>query len=86
MSPEAENKSASAGFFGNIFGGPKADAQVEDSASVAKGAADDDIEPRDVALRPESRTVNTDSEQDDYQDTEVVDFNAPEEKPSDSEA
>ena len=43
------------------------------------GAAEDDIEPRDVALRPESRTVNTDSEQDDYQDTEVVAFNAPEE-------
>ena len=70
--PEAEKKSASTSLFGNIFGRPKADAQVEDSASVAKGAADDDIEPRDVALRPESRTVNTDSEQDEYQDTEVA--------------
>ena len=28
--------------------------------------------------------MNTDSEQDEYQDTEVADFNAPEEKPSDS--
>ena len=84
--PEAEKKSASTSLFGNIFGGPKADAQVEDSASVAKGAADYDIEPRDIALIPESRTVNTDSEQDDYQDTEVVAFNAPEEKHSDSEA
>jgi hypothetical protein len=82
--PEAEKNAASTSFFGNIFGGPKADTQVEESASVAKDASDDDIELRDVALRPESCTVNTDSEQDEYQDTEVADFNAPEEKPSDS--
>ena len=38
-----------------------ADAQVEESVSVTKGAAEDDSEPRGVNLGPESRTVNTDS-------------------------
>ena len=38
-----------------------AHAQVEESASVTKGAAEDDIEPRDVNLGPESHTVYTDT-------------------------
>ena len=46
---EAENNCASTSFFGDTFGGPKADVQVEESASVTKGAGDDDIEPRDGA-------------------------------------
>jgi len=37
--PKAEKKPASTRFFGNIFGGPKADGQVEESASVTKGTA-----------------------------------------------
>jgi len=35
--PKAEKKPASTGFFGDIFCGPKADAPVEESASVTKG-------------------------------------------------
>ena len=79
--PKAYKKAASTEFFGNIFGGPKADAQVKASA---KGTAEYDCEPRDVALEPDSHTVNTDTEWNEHQDTTVVDINAPEEKQSDS--
>ena len=70
---KAENKAASIGFFGNMFGGPKADAQIKESA---KCTAQDDCEPRD------SHTVNTDTEWDEHQDIAVVDTNSPEEKHS----
>jgi hypothetical protein len=63
--------------------------QVEDSTGVqgdAKGASKDDVEPRDVALEAATHTVNTDTEQDEHQDTEVVDINAPEENDSDKTA
>jgi len=59
--PKAEKKPASTGFFGNIFGGLKADAQVEESASVTNGTTEDDFEPRDVALKPDSHIVNTEN-------------------------
>jgi len=39
-------------------------------------AAEDDIEPPDVALEVESDSVNTDTEQDKQRDHEVVDINA----------
>ena len=77
---KAEKKAASTGFFGNIFGGPKANAQVEESV---KGTAQDDCEPCDVTLEPDSHTVNTDTEWNEHQDTAVVDINSPEEKHSD---
>ena len=53
--------------------------QVEESTSAMKGTTEDEFEPRDVALEPDSHTVNIDTERDKYQqDTEVVDINAPE--------
>jgi hypothetical protein len=54
-------------------------AQVEESISVKNGvhdAAEDDIEPPDVALEVESDSVNTDTEQDKQRAHEVVDINA----------
>ena len=54
-------------------------AQVEESISVKDDvsyAAEDDNEPRDVALEAESDAVNTDTEQDEQRDHEVVDINA----------
>jgi hypothetical protein len=41
-------------------------------AEVANNAAEDDIEPRNVALEAESDAVNTDTEQDEQSDHEVV--------------
>jgi hypothetical protein len=79
--PKAEKKSASTGFFGNTFGGPKADVQVEESAT---GSAKNDYEASNVVLEPDSVTVNVDTEWNEHQDTTVVDINAPEEKQSDS--
>jgi len=54
-------------------------AQVEESISVKDDvsyAAEDDNEPRDVALEAESDAVNTNTEQDEQRDHEVVDINA----------
>ena len=59
LNDDADESKGSTGFFGNIFGGP------------TKGTAEDDCEPRDVALEPDSRTVNTDTERNEHQDTEV---------------
>ena len=79
--PKAEKKSASTGFFGNTFGGPKADVQVEESAT---GSAKNDYEASNVVLEPDSVTVNVDTEWNEHQDTTIVYINAPEEKHSDS--
>ena len=50
-------------------------AQVEESISVkddVNDAAENDIKPRNVALEAESDAVNTDTEQDEQSDHEVV--------------
>ena len=62
-----------------MFGGPKSDAQIQESA---KCTIEDDCEPREVASEPDSHTVNTDTEWNEHQDIAVVDTNSPEEKHS----
>jgi len=62
-------------------------AQVEESISVkddVNDAAEDDIEPRDVALEAESHAVYTDTERDEQRDHEVDDINASLGEPSDT--